>query len=366
MKLTIRIQLLPDADQAAELKAVTKQFNAAADWLAGKLFECRVSNKIEAQRLFYREIRERFGLSSQTTILCIHRACEAYKRDKSIRPRFRKDASITYDVRTMSFKGVDRVSLLVLTGRIVVPMIVTAYQAERMGYPKGQCDLILRDDGKWFLMVMVDVPEGTSIDPKDFIGVDLGIANIATDSDGQTYSGADVDKVRKKHNLQRKRLGRRNTKGAKKKAQRVGRKEAKFRRYQNHCISKKLVESAKRTGRGIAMEDLNGIRARVTARGGDARSRLSGWSFGQFYSFVAYKAQAAGVPVVLVDPRSTSQTCSECGHCERSNRKSQSEFRCQACGHDANADVNAARNIRALALSKRAIGLGNRLDCQSA
>ena len=183
MKLIVRIQLLPDADQAAELKAVTERFNAAADWLSAKLFECGVANKIEAQRLFYREIRDRFGLSSQTAILCIHRACEAYQRDKSVRPRFRKDGAMTYDVRTMSFKGIDRVSLLVLTGRLAIPMIVTAYQAERMGYPKGQCDLVLRKDGKWFLMVTVDVPDGTPIDPEDFIGVDLGIAKIATDSE---------------------------------------------------------------------------------------------------------------------------------------------------------------------------------------
>ena len=68
-------------------------------------------------------------------------------------------------------------------------------------------------------------------------------------------------------------------------------------------------------------------------------------------AFLSYKAQRAGVPVVQVDPRYTSQTCAECGHRERSNRKNQSEFRCKACGHESHADVNAARNIRALAVS---------------
>ncbi len=366
MKLIVRIQLLPDADQSAGLKAVTGRFNAAADWLAGQLFEAKVSNKMEAQRLFYREVRERFGLSSQTAILCIHRACEACKRDKAVRPRFRGDAAITYDVRTMSFKGVDKVSLLTLDGRVVVPMIVTGYQAERLGYPKGQCDLVLRKDGKWFLMVTVNVPDDSPIDPVNFIGVDLGIANIATDSDGNTHSGADVEKVRRKHNLQRKRLGRKNTKGSRKKIRRMRDKEARFRRHENHVVSKELVESAKRTGRGIALEDLEGIRARVTARGGEAKNRLSGWAFAQLGSFVAYKAKLAGVAVEYVNPRNTSRTCAECGHCEKSNRKSQSEFGCKACGHEAHADRNAARNIRALALSKRAIGLGNQPDRRSA
>ncbi len=352
---------MPDAEQAASLAAMTERFNAAADWIAGELFARNLANKVEAQRLLYREVRARFGLSAQTAILCIHRACEAYKRDPSIRPRFRKDAGITYDVRTMSFKGIDKVGLLTLDGRVVVPMVVTAYQAQRLGYPKGQCDLIRPKDGKWFLLVTVDVPDGSPINPADFIGVDLGIANIATDSDGHQHSGKDVERVRRKHNLQRKRLQRKNTKGAKKKIRRIKDKEARFRRHQNHVISKAIVQDAKRTGRGIALEDLDGIRERVTARGGDARNRLSGWSFGQLGSFIGYKTKLAGVAVVFVDPRDTSRTCAECGHCEKANRKTQGEFSCKGCGHEDHADANAARNIRcrALALTKRAIELGN-------
>jgi putative transposase len=352
---------MPDAEQVAALRAITERFNAAADWIAGELVARKLSNKIEAQRLLYHEIRRRFGLSAQTAILCIHRACEAYARDKSIRPRFRKDAGITYDVRTLSFKGIDKVSLLTLSGRIVVPMIVTGYQAERLGYRKGQCDLVRCKDGKWYLFVTVDVPGGSPIDPADFIGVDLGIANIATDSDGNQHSGQDVERIRRKHNLQRKQLQRKNTKGAKKKIRRMRDKEARFRRHENHCISKRIVESAKRTGRGIALEDLEGIRERVTARGGDARNRLSGWAFAQLGSFIGYKAQLAGVPVVFVDPRDTSRTCAECGHGEKANRRSQGEFLCKGCGHKDHADANAARNIRcrALAATKPATELGN-------
>src|SRR5437588_564461 len=82
-------------------------------------------------------------------------------------------------------KGIDRVSLLTLEGRVLVPLILGVYQAERIALPKGQCRLVLRRDGKWFLIVTVDVPEEAPIPATDFIGVDLGIANIATDSDGQ-------------------------------------------------------------------------------------------------------------------------------------------------------------------------------------
>lgn len=50
--------------------------------------------------------------------------------------------------------------------------------------------------------------------------------------------------------------------------------------------------------------------------------------------------------VVLCPPAYTSQCCSECGHVEEGNRKSQSEFVCLVCGHSENADLNAAKNIR--------------------
>jgi putative transposase len=350
MKITLQIQILPDAAQADRLKAIMERFNAAANWIVGELFAAKVTNKIEAQNLLYRQVRDRFGLGSQTAILCIHRAVEAYKRDTSILPVFRPHAAITYDVRTLSFKGPDRVSMLTLSGRIVVPFLMGGYQAERIGYPKGQSDLIRNEAGKWLLLVTIDVPDGTEIPTGDFLGVDLGIASIATDSDGGRHSGKAVDAVRRKHNLQRKRLQRKGTKGAKKKLVRVSKKEARFRRQEDHRISKEIVETAKRTGRGIACEDLAGIRARVTAKGGDARNRLSGWSFHQLYSFLAYKAQIAGVPVVQVDPAYTSQTCPECGHCERSNRRSQSEFRCKRCHHEQHADVVGARNIRDAAL----------------
>jgi putative transposase len=352
VKLTLQTQLLPERDHAEKLKATVERFNEAANWGSGVAFKHKVSNKIDLQKIVYRDLRERFGLSSQMAVRCIAQICEAYKRDKSIRPVFRPHAAVPYDLRLMSFKGPDRVSLLTLEGRILVPVIMGKYQAERYANAKGQSDLVLRADGKWFLLVTVDIPEAAPIPATDFIGVDLGIANIATTSDGETHSGADVNKTRKKHNLQRKRLGKKNTKGAKKKAKRVGKKEARFRRHENHCISKKIVETAKGTGRGIGLEDLTYIRDRITARGGDAKNRLGGWAFAQLGTFISYKAALAGVPTVFVDPRYTSQTCPECDHRERSNRKSQSEFRCKACGHEQHADIVGARNIRNAALSK--------------
>src|SRR5215813_14453550 len=98
----------------------------------------------------------------------------------------------------MSFKGARRVSLLTLEGRIIVPLIMGKYQSERFNGKHGQCDLVRSKDGQWCLLVTVDLPDGTPQPTTDFIGVDLGVENIATDSDGVRFSGASVERVRQK------------------------------------------------------------------------------------------------------------------------------------------------------------------------
>jgi putative transposase len=114
-------------------------------------------------------------------------------------------------------------------------------------------------------------------------------------------------------------------------------------------LSKAIVQTAKGTSRAIALEDLKGIRERISAKGTVKRQRrvLHSWAFFQLRAFIAYKAALAGVRVVYVDPAYTSQTCSRCGHCEKANRKSQATFLCRSCGFSAHADLNAAVNIRA-------------------
>jgi putative transposase len=359
MKLTIRLKLRPTDQQKADLLDTMEQFNAAASFAARVGFQDQVFSLPSIQKRCYRPIRQRFGLSAQMTVRAIGKAVEAFQRDPTVCPVFRPAGAVIYDPRILSFKGLDTVSLWTLQGRQRIALIFGEYQKQRFDRIQGQVDLVHRD-GEFFLLAMIELPEIYPFEPADFLGVDLGIANLAADSDGGLHSGAGVEKTRKKHNLQRRRLQRKGTKGARKKLKRMRSKEARFRRHENHVISKLIVQTAQRTGRGIALEDLKGIRARVTARGGDAKNRLGGWAFAQLGAFLVYKAQLAGVLVEFVDPAYSSQTCQECGHCARSNRKSQAEFHCQACGHEAHADVNAARNHRAQALAKRASELGSR------
>jgi putative transposase len=347
MKLTLQMQVVPDEDQKAVLLETMERFNAAASHAARVGFEANVFSQPSIHKRCYAELRERFGLSSQMAVRAIGKAVEAFAalraKGRKECPEFRPRGAVTYDERILSFKGLDKVSLWTLSGRNLLSLAYGEYQGERLGRLKGQVDLIYRDS-KFFLYATVDMPEDAPIEVKDFIGVDLGIVNIARDSDGGKYSGEPVEKVRRRNHRNRRRAQRKGTKGARKRLKRLARREARFRRHVNHVVSKELVVKAKGTGRGIGMEDLSGIRERTTVPARQ-RARHSGWAFGQLRSFVEYKAKLAGVPVVVVDPRDTSRTCSECGHCERANRKSRDQFECRHCGNSEDADLNAARNI---------------------
>jgi len=191
---------------------------------------------------------------------------------------------------------------------------------------------------------VVDVPTPTVVEPAGFIGVDMGIVNIATTSTGSNYTGATVNRVRNKNLRLRRKLQSKGTQSAIRLLKKRSRREARFVADVNHVISKRIVTEAKRTGKGIAVEDLTGIRSRVRLRK-PQRVALHSWAFAQLGGFLAYKAEASGVALVHVNPAYTSQQCSGCGHIDKKNRVDQATFACRSCGVSLNADTNASHNI---------------------
>jgi putative transposase len=153
-----------------------ERFNAACDWIADAAFRERTADKIRLQHLVYGEARERFGLSSQMVVRAISKVAEAYKRDRSVQPRFRAHGAMPYDERIMSWKGSDRVSLLTLGGREVVPYRFGEYQGARLDRIRGQADLVLRRH-VFYLYFTVDAPQPPAGEIRDYLGIDLGIVN---------------------------------------------------------------------------------------------------------------------------------------------------------------------------------------------
>jgi putative transposase len=343
---TVVCKLAPTPEQASEMDATLRAFASACDFAADVARRIGSTNKVKVQRAGYREIRSRFGLSSNLAIRAIARARAALKVPARMHATF-EPTSIDYDARIFSFREWDWT--FSLTSLHTREQIATRLGDHQKGILKGRkptsATLVKRRDGAYFLHVQIKDDAPPKIEAKGVIGVDLGVKNLATTDDGETFSGDDVEACRRRHHHLRKTCQRAGTKRAKRRLHKARMREARFRANQNHIIAKRLVAKAKDTGKAIACEDLAGISGRTTARKAQ-RSRLKGWAFYQLRTFIASKAALAGIPVIPVDPRDTSRTCSECGHCEKRNRKSRDEFECRQCGSSCDADWNAARNIR--------------------
>jgi putative transposase len=249
--------------------------------------------------------------------------------------------------------GQERVSLNTLQGRVTCRLVLGERQDTLLRDPAweiGGADLVWRR-GVYYLHVTQsrEAPDPSPAPPPagGVLGVDLGIVNLATDSEGQRFTGARIHVARTRYHAHRQRLQQCGTRSARKRLRCISGREARFQKDTNHCISKALVKKAAAARKALALEDLSGIRERTTVRRAHRYARHS-WAFFQIRAYIAYKAAWAGILVYLVDPRNTSRTCSQCGHCEKANRKSQAEFSCQRCGYRMNGDVNAAINIARL------------------
>lgn len=349
MKLIAQVKLQPTPEQADALRRTLLAWNEAANYISNQAWMAKSFRSYDLHHATYYTVRERFGLAAQLAIRVIAVVADAYKLDKRTKRTFRKLGSATYDNRVLSWSlDKSEVKIWTMDGRQRVSFVCGERQRKLLESLQGECDLVYRD-GEYYLHQTCNAVEDDTFDPSGWLGVDFGIVNIATSSDGVQFSGGAILGVRKRRRRQRRRLQARQTRSAKRRLRALSGREARFATDVNHQISKQIVERAKRTERGIAVEDLTGIRGRVRLRRSQ-RDNLHSWSFHQLRTFLTYKAKLAGVPLVAVDPRHTSQQCSVCGHVERANRPSQDVFSCKSCGFAANADFNAARVISGRAL----------------
>lgn len=330
-------------------------------------FGRNVKSRNELQRLCYREIKEQFGLSAQPAVRVVKKVVAAYaalhggiragnlgceKSRRRIKAEskpitFRATAAQPFDDRCLSWRyDAGTVSIWTTAGRLKGIGFTgsTDQLATLRAHRRGESDLLFRD-GMWFLIATCEVPEPEVFEPTDWIGVDRGIANLATTSDLDNFQGRRLQRYRGWHAHKRAQLQARRTASANRHLKKRARKEARHATCVNHRIAKDIVAVAQRTGRGIALEDLQGIRDRVRLRR-HQRATQSSWPFHQLEQHIAYKARRVGVPVLLVDARYTSQMCPRCKHTACSNRPTRDFFSCRRCGLAGPADVVAAVNIR--------------------
>jgi len=364
---TVCCKLTVDAASDTALRQTQAAFNAAASYCATVAWKQGVTNKNKLHYLVYGESRVTYGLGAQLACCARDKAAEAVRavraaperRDQDTEqiipktcPTFNADSSIRYDARTYRLLSLDRVSLNTLSGRVNGQLILGDFQRRYLydtTWKIGGAELMRRDD-LWYLCITQSKVAPETDEPVGYLGVDLGIVNLAADSDDETYSGQQIQTVRKRRYDHRRRLQLANTRRSRWRLRQNARREHRFQKDTNHRISKALVAKAHAERKALALEDLTQIRERVTVRRKQRRVRHS-WAFRQLRMFIGYKAQLSGVRVVFVDPRNTSRRCAVCGFCDKRNRPNQAHFHCRnpLCGHTAAADTNAAVNIARVA-----------------
>jgi len=346
--VTLRLDLSPD--EARRLLSEVRRFNEAAQWLSAIACTEKLFSWLPLQRRAYRELRERFRLKAAQAVVCVRKVASAYSnparrlKQARFRPlgsmplykhRYKRDGTVAFYGMRFPFRSRPEVAL------------------------SSSCEATLVWDGtKVLIHQAIEVEEACPTPPRGYLGVDLGLARIAVDSDAVTHPGkrhpftpGQLRGQRRRHATLRRKLQKKGTRSAKRLLRKRRRRERRFASHVNHAVAKDLVAKAKGSGRGIALEDLRGIRSRITARKAQRRD-LHSWAFGQLRAFIEYKARKEGVRVDLVDPRNTSLTCPECGEVDKKNRPERDRFHCVGCGFAGPAGAVAAENIRRAAGSR--------------
>jgi len=208
-----------------------------------------------------------------------------------------------------------------------------------VGDPK-RCT-ITREVDQWFVAIQCE-QEGPEPErrPGPVVAIDRGLTNLLADSDGRLVPNPKHLDASLRRLARAQRVVARRTKGSRRQARarlRVAKLHRTIRRQRAHVLHVLSARYAKSHG-VVIVERLN---VAGMLRGGLGR-HLSGAGWSSFCTMLRYKLEATGGRLVEVPAPYSSQTCPACGVVDAASRQGD-RFRCAACGHEAHADLNAAR-----------------------
>ncbi|KDZ73538.1 transposase, IS605 OrfB family [Escherichia coli 3-073-06_S4_C2] len=293
----------------------------------------------------------------QQSLKDLERAYKNFFRKRAAFPRFKKRG------QNDAFRYPQGVKLDQENSRIFLPKLGwMRYRNSRQVTGVVKNVTVSQSCGKWYISIQTESEVSTPVHPSaSMIGLDAGVAKLATLSDGTVFGPVNSFQKNQKtlarlqRQLSRKVKFSNNWQKQKRKIQRLHSRIANIRRDYLH----KVTTTVSKNHAMIVIEDLKVSNMsksaagtvsqpgrNVRAKSGLNRSILDqGWY--EMRRQLEYKQLWSGGQVLAVPPAYTSQRCACCGHTAKENRLSQSQFRCQVCGYTANADVNGARNILA-------------------
>ena len=341
MQRTISLKIDAPTDFLQFLETCNVIYNHYVDWC----FEQKSYNKNKAHQELYDKLKVEFPAIPTGLLQTIRdNALESVKSLKfKFKPIKKPHSHVRYDTRTISLRG-NQLTFSFWVGQKRIKSIIQIptffknryngwkFQAATIGYDRFK---------KCFKANLIFKSDDVEKQGDKIVGVDRGLYNIVSLSNGFRYASNGIRKIKRKVLFLKKQLQAKNTPSAKRKLKKLSGYEKRFSLNVNHNISKQLVEMPFDI---FALEDLSGIR-KQKSKGKVLNKWLSNWSFWQLEQLIKYKAEAKGKSVVEVDARYTSQKCSNCSQIEKKSRKG-AHYECARCGYREHADVNAAKNIR--------------------
>lgn len=227
---------------------------------------------------------------------------------------------------------------------------------------------IVRKNGRWWADFHIDVGSSPQIkEPVNSVGIDVGLKTFATLSNGKNVENPHFLKkaLPQIKEAQRKLSSKKKESNNRKKAKNyLSRIFAKSVNRRKNFIFQTAAALAKEYD-GFAVEKLDIVEMTASIKAApegmnkqaarSMRRNIMDASWGMFIARLKDKAEEAGFPVVLVNPKGTSQHCSDCGTLVRKALNIRTH-ECPACGLVMDRDENAARNI---------LQIANDLGCRS-
>ncbi len=213
--------------------------------------------------------------------------------------------------------------------------------------------LITRSGDEWYVIIQVEQEVSGPKGEGRSVGIDIGRSAFAVDSDGATIenprfferSRAKIKKFQQ--NVARKRRGSKNWEKAKKKLEKAYVHVTNQRNDFLHKLSRRYIDSYAT----ICVEDLDTRYLKENGEFPGLCRNIPDVSWGRFYSYLSYKAESAGTNFIRVDPRDTTQICSNCGDIVKKDL-SVRLHECPYCGFVADRDYNAAVNIHRVGIKQ--------------
>jgi putative transposase len=381
---TAKLKLQTAPNQFTALRTTQLAYRDALNAVSRYAFaHGKMSNQMRLQKEMYAEIRADYHLPAQMACNVPRQVGATYKglwtkvrqnanaraarltkkRYKGLdtAPRY-ISPTLTYNYKyDYSFKPEQRVSILTLNGRIIVPY--TGYNKHtaliQHGAVIGAAKLWYdKPHQQFYLLVSLEVEraDATPESHKMVVGVDVGQRYLAVSTSTQDktafYSGKAVRAKADHYARLQKRLQQKGTRSATRRLAQISGRERRLKLNTNHTIAKCIVE--RYPDAIIGLEDLTSIRERTQRRHGKRTSKkqrrvnrhASRWAFAELQSVIACKATLAGSMTVKVDAAYTSQMCPVCGYTGRDNRPARGLlFVCQNCHFTLHSDLVGARNI---------------------